>query len=780
MTDHIHRHIRVDDFRSETPYSSRVRDLSEVRVARDRLTHGPRLQRELAEALQEAKAKLAARDGSLQAGAPGNFLEVTSSDGGGLADLEWASRNIRIGAIHESESGAQVGALFVPDAAETFLSGKFAEYATESTPRGDPRHADKFAPVESIRVATLESLWTDPRPIPAGDHDDIWWECWCWADRQQNLVLTAERLGLTVSARRLSFPDLLVIPVFASRSQVTRLAQHCDAIEELRRASDTPAFFTRVVRRQQAIWTQDLADRITPPDQNSPVVCILDGGIASAHPLLSKALASGDCWSINSAWGVDDHDPHGHGTAMAGTSLYSDLTYPLADARLIELEFRLESVKFLPPPGFPSTDASMYGSITQSAVALSEISRPNAKRVFCMAVTNLDVSGERPSSWSAAIDQICSGTMTGDPVGDGDDHVRRLFVVSAGNVPDVSNPDEISDLDEYPVEDPAQAWNALCSGGFTEKTIIAPEDGLAGWTPLADAGDHSPYSRISTDWNHGRTPIKPEVVFEAGNRAINESQTEVVSGADSLSLLTTSKDFLQTPVDTIWATSAATAQAAGMASTLMARHPEYWPETIRALIVHSATWTPAMRERLAACSGKRERILQARHFGYGVPQLDRALASAENDLALVAESYIQPFKRDRTTDENGRSQLGSVTFNDVHYFTLPWPRQSLEELGGKTVQLKVTLSYFVEPSPGQAAPILPSQYQSYGLRFELKRADETAAAFGMRINQKERIGSFLRRPRRIAVGRLGPEAWPPARYIVTCGLGTLWISRREA
>lgn len=34
---------------------------------------------------------------------------------------------------------------------------------------------------------------------------------------------------------------------------------------------------------------------------------------------------------------------------------------------------------------------------------------------------------------------------------------------------------------------------------------------------------------------------------------------------------------------------------------------------------------------------KKERILLARHFGYGVPQLARALASAEQDLALISD-----------------------------------------------------------------------------------------------------------------------------------------------
>ena len=141
-------------------------------------------------------------------------------------------------------------------------------------------------------------------------------------------------------------------------------------------------------------------------------MCILDSGVAWAHPLIAPALDSGDCLAVDPSWGVDDHDKYGHGTNMAGAALYGDLTYPLADQRTINLDFNLESVKFLAPPAVKSTDPLNYGAITQAAVALPEIEHPERPRVFCMAVTNLDVSGERPTSWSAALDQACAGSVT--------------------------------------------------------------------------------------------------------------------------------------------------------------------------------------------------------------------------------------------------------------------------------------------------------------------------------------------------------------------------------
>ena len=737
MPGHDLVHLRIDKFHTVRSYSPPRKDMSGKRSGRNRDVHGLKLKAELLAALASVRVTQVARDPEARPESAGAYLQVESQPGDSLPDLDWSSKRIRLGAIRVNDEGSQVGAMFVPATSEEFLISKIVEYLEQNTGKNEPRHEGKFAPLEVIRPGTLSSLWTDKRPLLADPLERFWWECWCVKDLARDFIRIAARLRLRASDRRLFFPESEVIPIYANATEMNSILCNTDAVEELRRATDTPSFFTTTVKRDQNRWTNDLVGRIDPPHASAPAVCILDGGIAAAHPLLTPALDSADCITVNQAWGVDDHSAGGHGTNMAGSALYGDLTFPLSDQRRISLDFRLESVKFLPPPGFSVTDPETYGVITQTAISMAEIPNPDRPRVVCMAITNLDVSGERPTSWSSAIDQCSAGVMPGDEADEIGDLPRRLMFISAGNIPDHSDPDEISDLDEFPVEDPAQAWNAVCVGGFTDKVDIVPEDDLEGWHAMASVGDHSPYSRTSSDWQHSLAPMKPEVVFEAGNRAASENDLEVVAGVDSLSLLTTGKDFLTEPLVTFWATSPATAQAAGMAAQIMARNPQFWPETVRALMVHSAEWTPAMRQRLEACGSKADCVTLARHFGYGVPRLDRALASAQNDLALITQAHITPYKRERKQNAKGRLVLEGPTFDEIHYYDLPWPTQTLEQLEGR-VRLKVTLSYFVEPSPGRAAPVTPSLYQSFGLRFDLKRKRETQDAFRKRVNQLER------------------------------------------
>lgn len=685
------------------------------------------------------------------------LLDISSAQGADLPSLEKKNSDIRIGNIQILHSGAKQATLVLPVESIDFFSSAVENYRDNLTPAGNPVQKALVEPIETIELGTLLSLWTDSRPLPE-EGESIWWECWCWPDRIDSLHRAAVKLHLRVNENQLYFPEMTVLAVHATRDQMQRIVHSINAIGELRRASDSPTFYLKDQRHSQHEWTGDLVDRLLIPEADAPYVCLLDSGVNRAHPLIEPALAADDVHAYDPAWGVgDDRD---HGTNMAGLALHGDLTYPLASTESVELTHRLESVKIQEPIGFKRSDPRHYGSITQGAIAIAEAHAPERTRSFSLAITNKDVSGERASSWSSAIDQSAAGCSPGDaPFGDDENDLpRRLIIVSAGNVPDYATVAESNDTDEFPIEDPAQAWNALTIGGFTDKVDIEESD-LVGWAPMAGVGERSPYSRTSTDWPSSTTPIKPELVFEAGNRALAPDGEEISSGVNSLSLLTTGSDVINKPLESFWATSAATAQGARLASMIQARYPGIEPEMVRALMVHSAQWTPAMEASLSSVS-KQDRKRLLRCFGYGIPSFERALESANNDLALMAVNTMMPYQR-----VTGKG----IKFCDAHFYELPWPSKTLESLENETVRMKVTLSYFIEPNPGQLAPIAADRYRSCGLRFTNKRAGERLSDFRKRVNLLERNGGagpetdsdphWVLGSRTVSAGSLHSDVW---------------------
>lgn len=108
-----------------------------------------------------------------------------------------------------------------------------------------------------------------------------------------------------------------------------------------------------------------------------------------------------------------------------------------------------------------------------------------------------------------------------------------------------------------------------------------------------------------------------------------------------------------------------------------------------------------------------------RRYGWGVPTEERVLSSATNAVTLVIQGSLVPFRK-----ANGCVQLGELKLHQ-----LPWPREQLLDLGATTVELRVTLSYFVEPNPGRRGVMGQHTYASHRLRFAIKGPLENLSDF---------------------------------------------------
>jgi hypothetical protein len=76
---------------------------------------------------------------------------------------------------------------------------------------------------------------------------------------------------------------------------------------------------------------------------------------------------------------------------------------------------------------------------------------------------------------------------------------------------------------------------------------------------------------------------------------------------------------------------------------LQSRYPGYWPETIRALIVQGAGYTPAMRADQGIVPTKTDRRTLLRRYGHGRVSMESSLNSALNKPTLIQQETIVPY-----------------------------------------------------------------------------------------------------------------------------------------
>lgn len=762
-------HISIDSTRETTAYSVPPRGGDSRPRRADHAAHAAALLRQLTAALGIVPPMASDPRLPITGLRRGTVVEVSTlppSERARVAamkvppTLEFPTRDIVVLRSQRNDDRTESALLFVPDDARAFLRSRISEYGQD--PRGARRpHVDRFEPIETVRAPDEDALFVGEVDLAAPE--PVWWELWLQgpAARADGVSAAARVAELEVHADRLVFPDTTVVFVHGSAASVAAFAARVPgAIAEIRLARGTiePFLERDGIGVGQHDWVDELAGRVIPPPAGAPVVCALDTGVSAEHPLLVPGLRG--AWAYDAAWGTHDHaNAGGHGTALAGLILYGDLEPHMSGAQPVELTHGAESMKLLPPAGFPPTKPPSYGVVTQGAVALVETQRPEASRSFCLATSATDFPPDRPSSWSGALDQAAAGAIPGDAA-DGRGAAalpKRLIVVATGNVSGGMRADV---LPLQPLEDPAQSWNALTIGGFTRKEQVPSPN----WEPVVPANHRSPYSRGSQSLAPDLTPIKPEVLFEAGNMLADASG--FCAWNPAVSLLSTGSEILTEPLVPFWATSAAAGVAGNFLGRLHSALPDLWPETHRALAVDSAAWPQPIRAKLIGrgahwkTSRKSEKQRILREVGYGVPDVERAIRSARNDVTLLAQAEIQPFAY-------GADRRSGV-FNEMHFYDLPWPRRALERLENEVVTMKVTLSYFVEPNLTGKAATRPETYRSFGLRFAMKKRNETDASFRARINDnQEKDGSvsegetsyWLLGPRAIQAGSLHCDLW---------------------
>ena len=667
----------------------------------------------------------------------GIYVQITSFPEVKLPLASLDTRDFKLYSCQIGHENNEVAVVFIPESRRSSFQQKLNLYlnSEKDSIKGVPRNHNLLGSISEIRLADLRSFWTDdPNKYPQNQNDVVWWELWLkdlGDDDPRDIARSlAEQIGGRLGNTSQSYFGSYVTLIRASAVQLEGSLSLISNLEELRRAKETPNVFLDSSPKEQGQWINDLASRINIKNNINTAVCILDAGVNYNHPLLALASDQELSESWNPNWPFyDTYNPLGifndHGSKQAGLALLGNIQDCLISDQRIQVNHLIESARILPPLG--ANDPELYGAITIGTAAKVEAERSHWNRVYSLAITSQNDSvGGQPSTWSSEIDLSASGLGMSD--------LQRLYVISAGNNENINSLTNYWDqIHLAEIEDPAQSWNALTIGAYTELTTNDDPD-FNGWTPMAETGDASPATRSAVNWGWNRhAPIKPELVAEGGNRLVSPDQTEV-SNADVVSLLTTSGRTTGALFETSGDTSSATAIISHQAAILMNEYPEYWPETIRGLLVHSADWTPRMYERFGLLNATH--TLQVakktllRTVGYGVPNIERAKFSADHALTLIEQNTIQPFYKDQDASDSADPKL-----NEMKLYQLPLPVDALQQLPPETeVKLKITLSYFIEPNPSRRGFRQRYSYQSHGLRFQVIRPGQSLDNFKSYVN----------------------------------------------
>lgn len=711
-----YRHFVLKNTASPESYATTRRGRDDFRTPpRDhRRTHGERLIKQLRDIEKQADIELKkapATDGLrfIPICFQGELLTSDRKPFGGLRLKSLEGKDTRVLNVREKD-GKQYATIAVPRNKIESLIRKVQKYIQKDSPKsGEPRNRKLIESISEIRLAALRDCYTDLDDNPPPVTETIWWETWLDfrgnAAAESDFKQQAQQSKIELSQQIVRFPEVTVILARTSLRQWSQFPGLLNYLAEFRRAKIVSTEFLDLNPRDQAEFVQALLGRTTYAPVNAPAVCILDTGVNRGHPLLSQALREEDTQAWNPEW--TSADRHGHGTELAGLALFGPrLKELLLDDTNVPLSHRLESVKIWPDHG--ANEPPDYGPITVGSMALAELKRPQRNRVYCLAITADDRDKYLPTLWSADLDQACSGASDGH---------RRLLLVSAGNLKENPGKNYPDDNHLASIQDPAQSWNVLAVGAHTGKVWVEDKK-LKDWTPVAPKGRLSPASTTSLAWDQQEWPIKPEIVLEGGNYA--KDTTGDVSDVDDLAILTTQLSLTGHSLGTTRDTSASVAQAARMAAIIQAEYPDYWPETIRGLLVHTAKWTKEMKQEFARKTKThkvpKERL---RCYGWGVPNLDKALRCGKHIATMVIQDALQPLCK----------RNGKIKTNQMNIHTLPFPKDVLSGLGGEEVLMRVTLSYFIEPSPGRKGWKANHRYASHGLRFDVKRPTDSLGQF---------------------------------------------------
>ncbi|MBW8522141.1 S8 family peptidase [Chryseobacterium chendengshani] len=363
--------------------------------------------------------------------------------------------------------------------------------------------------------------------------------------------------------------------------------------------------------------TLDCNAEILPPEEDSPEIGIIDSGIMEGHKYLSSAIKPENSRSYltSDSSTADKVSRGGHGTKVAGAALYpkglSNLTSEY------KLPFFVRNLRVL--------DHNNNFEHHFPAELMKRIVEENDDcKIFNLSISSTaSFRTKHMSNWAAMLDKLIYERNV-------------LFINAVGNINSHVIKHYLS-LNKYPyphylernycrLANPAQSSFSISVGSINHLSLDNVD-----WASIGNENEVAPYSRIGTGiWGH----IKPDVVEYGGGMQVSKNGLFTISYKDTSSeLLRTTTDggsaFNQESVGTSYATPKVT----HIAAELSKLYKDENVNLIRALLVQGA--------RLPNDHFYNPTTVSIKHFGYGIPSLERVTNNTEHRITLYNTNFVK-------------------------------------------------------------------------------------------------------------------------------------------
>lgn len=536
---------------------------------------------------------------------------------------------------------------------------KLDEYTTDSKPRKHP-FLDAFIDLKEILQESKKGPHLNKTPLGKGERAILDIEFWFlgddrvsvrqmdkWSSELKNIIIEngGEWFG---QLRTKSFYVMRVRLDQPLINKIIKLPQ----ISSIERPSRAKLSVGHI--KEQPIDDLDVFE----PSPDAPGVLVIDSGIVPGHPLLSKAV--GEAKSF--IYGKTPVDQCGHGTSVAGLTLYGDINkcinnknfYPdcwIFSARVLDEDGKYNDQKLIESQFIKS----LYLFTNQyPKIKVINISIGNADEIFRL--------GKRQFRWAYLIDE-------------------KLYELSRINkdliiVVSVGNADEEPNYDNYPENifcDESKLINPATSALAITVGSLSP--GLDSNNPknhpiAGHLGFPSPFTRTGPGLGG---MIKPDLVEIGGDMVYPEDYDS------SIGIVTMNYEFVHQGLFIIDnGTSLSSAKISNLIAKLWNIFPSASANLIKALLISSCRIPKPIQPNtldlyLSQCCpsaiNSEDKINST--YGYGIPNIDQAKSSDINKVILIDDSTIK--------------------LDSAKFYEIPLPESFYTTNGGR--ELSITLCF---------------------------------------------------------------------------------------